>query len=192
MLQYTLEDLWFYQQTSMIPGTRWDFQPSGGRERKYNNQNYDAPASGTLYNVTQVANGVDANSRIGRTVTATSFEWVASLSAYATANAVRMLIILDRQPNGAIPAVSTILTSNTVAALQNPDTEMRFEILWDESVACMGSGQIVHRKIPLHFETQYKGATSGTASIATNELYFWVADQLNVLSKLSWVYRWIE
>ena len=84
------------------------------------------------------------------------------------------LIVYDRQPNGALPAATDVLTSNTMMAVQNLDNRDRFIILadifpyaQDESLAgeINGAPMCYKRYIKCNLETVYGGNAGTIADI---------------------------
>ena len=95
----------------------------------------------------------------------------------------RILIVYDRQANGAAPAATDVLTSNTIMAIQNLDNRDRFIILadifpyaQDETLAAgnngAGSGGIMayKRYIKCNLETIYGGNAGTIADINSGSL----------------------
>jgi hypothetical protein len=89
----------------------------------------------------------------------------------------RVLLVLDKQCNGAAPAVTDVLTYASTMSPYNLYNRKRFLILMDRTfnlnaVAQGGSHKSwnVHKSIP--YEVTYNAGTAGTvADIITNSLY---------------------
>ena len=120
-----------------------------------------------------VAQGTTAITRIGRKILMKSV-LVQGLLATNTGNSARVLIVYDRQPNGALPAATDVLTSNTIMAAQNLDNRDRFLILADimpydqvENISnpSANSGFGYKRYIKCNLETIYSGNAGTIADI---------------------------
>jgi hypothetical protein len=91
----------------------------------------------------------------------------------------RLLIVLDRQPNGAAPAINDILTGGTTSQY-NLSNQLRFAILMDERYYLNASGEpgagaVFDGKIGVGAIEQFNSGTAGTvADITTNSLYLLV------------------
>jgi len=98
--------------------------------------------------------------------------------------AVRAMIVLDRQPNGAAPgAITDIIMSNHVYSPRNLANRKRFKILWDRSYAmgatAVATGNPTSRMIKGYLKfrrpivTEFNTGVAGNISdISTNSLYF--------------------
>lgn len=99
-------------------------------------KNFDVSTVGTpgVENVFQSvalmnpALGTDASGRVGRKTTLRSLFYRFT----AGGGAMRVLMVYDKQSNGANAAVTDVLTNNTYTALQNLSNSDRFIILSDE------------------------------------------------------------
>lgn len=142
-------------------------------------------STGDLVLVNGIAAGSGASEHVGREVTMRSVQ--INLRAQATAatgvaQIVRFLLVYDRQPNGAAPAITDILTSTTVTAPRNLDNRKRFKILWDEvcpladRITATESGvQHVYLRFyrRLRHPIEFNATTSATVTaITTGSMYF--------------------
>ncbi len=88
---------------------------------------------------------------------------------------LRVMIIVDKQPNGAIFSSADVLTSNDPAGLRNVGYLSRFTILHDEVFSLSSSGQDTYFKsihIPASFHVRFNTGTAGTiADITDNSVY---------------------
>lgn len=123
--------------------------------------------------------GANAGERIGRKLQLRSllFRW--NDSAQAAGKIIRILIVYDKQTDGAvIPPITTILANNTINAPMAMGTSERFIVLVDEYVdaiagqAAVGSptrGGKIYRKInlPQHF----LNAGNALADISSGAIY---------------------
>ena len=80
--------------------------------------------------------GSDYNARIGRKTTIKSFyvrgRLVHELGSGGNPQQGRMMLIVDNQPNGTLPAITDILSSADPAAHLNPNNRDRFRVLCDK------------------------------------------------------------
>ncbi len=91
----------------------------------------------------QIAQGVGENQRVGRKCTVKSIDWrweiaLAAQDAVAVANtgdAIRVIIFVDKQANGAGAGVTDILETASWQSFYNLANQMRFVILLDELVS---------------------------------------------------------
>ena len=161
------------------------FQKSSGIERK----NIDdsaakwttTVATWTITVLNDVAQGTTAITRLGRKILMKSVLVQGTLTN--SSGQGRILIVYDRQANGAAPAATDVLTSNTIMAIQNLDNRDRFIILadifpyaQDETLAAgnngSGSGGIMayKRYIKCNLETIYGGNAGTIADINSGSL----------------------
>lgn len=158
------------------------FQKSSGIERK--NIDDTAPkittgvATWTINCLNDVVQGTTATTRIGRKILMKSIN-IQGVVATSTGNAARILIVYDKQSNGALPAATDVLTSNTLMAMQNLDNRDRFIILADilpyeqeENISnpSASSGFGWKRYIKCNLETIYNGTLGTIADITTGSL----------------------
>lgn len=149
--------------------------------------------SSTILLVNGLAVGDDDTNRDGRRVyndhveVRGDFYYSSAVSAHAV-DQVRGILVYDKQPNGAAPAVTDIL-----AGTGNPDCPYnmnnsgRFDILWDKcwglpyvpaATTAMVKFPILKEIIPVKRSTQYSGTGSTIANIATGSLYLiWIGSQ---------------
>lgn len=99
----------------------------------------------------------------------------------ATSTGLRCIILYDKQTNGALPAVTDVLTSDTIMAAQNLDNAKRFIILADfypfddqsEGMALAGNngtGVMYKKYIKMNLETMYAGNAGTIADIEMGSL----------------------
>lgn len=152
-------------------------------ERKYVdatlvNQVFNQSAGATLLN--GIAQGDLATQRTGMAVKMLSLDIkLESLSnATATSNISRLLVIRDKQPNGASLTAAGVLTAPTdVNSMYNLGNAFRYQILKDIrwSQTNLSDTQQILRKIhvPLNFTTHWSTTGTGAtiADITTNSLY---------------------
>lgn len=149
------------------------FQKSSGIERKNIDDSSAKWLTGTAtWNIAclnDVAQGTSAITRIGRKILMKSILVQGALTN--TSGQARILIVYDKQTNGANPAATDILTSNTLMAAQNLDNRDRFIILadiypfaQDENLGNQNTGSLQYKRyIKCNLETIY-GSNVGTVA----------------------------
>lgn len=88
---------------------------------------------------------------------------------------VRYIILLDRQPNGAVPAITQVLaTSASIISPLNRDYRLRFQILVDKIYTLNNSESFstneTHYRRLTGIKETYNGLTSAIVDISTNSL----------------------
>lgn len=103
--------------------------------------------TGTLNVVNLIRSGSGFNQRIGRRIEMKSLHLTGLIKPTGVVNPSydmgRILVVYDRQPNGAVPTIAQILlsydqgsaTSTNALSFTNPDQRERFMILMDERIA---------------------------------------------------------
>lgn len=117
----------------------------GGTERKFFDNSIAAstlmPAATATWAfslLNGIAQGTDANQRVGRTVEWASLFMRISVSVTATTAGLpdkyRVVLVYDKQNNAsaALPAPTDVFTDNAIQGLQNLDNRSRFIILLDK------------------------------------------------------------
>lgn len=128
-----------------------------------------------------LAQGVNNSERIGRkaVMKSLSLRYTYDGTASDGDSQVRILIIYDKQANGALPAASDVIPNQTFTShiqLANAD---RFVVLMDEvsesrqSSALNISGS---RYLKCNLETIFGGSTSGIASINSGSIFIMAAN----------------
>lgn len=104
------------------------------------------PATGTVVCVNQLVTGSGVQNFTGNQITIKSvaYRFEVDLPASA-ANQVmtsgRVMLIWDRQPNGAVPAYNVIFSSASYLAFANVNTRDRFVILRNDQISLSPNGQ---------------------------------------------------
>lgn len=150
-------------------------------------------SNGVLYGLNFIAEGIESNQRIGKSVTHSYLELdiqfqVATQAIQAAqvgaAFPVRYSIVFDRQPNGAAPAFTDIYDNATITNLTQtyrnvskfPD---RFLVLKSESFDIVLGQTILKKRVYLQLnkilkgrdsETKYNGTTAAVASLSHGTL----------------------
>ncbi len=121
--------------------------PTHGGELKFHDIDWNEAAAdlsaGVISNTSSlvlIGQGVTESTRIGRKAVIRSIGWRGKLqleltAAVQTANTIRMMIIQDKQCNGAAPVVSTVsgvLESANYQSFNNLANKGRFKVLYDK------------------------------------------------------------
>ena len=169
----------------LVPSYR-GFQPrafSRG-EWKYLDNNFNlAVSTGTSsWLLNGLAPGSSASQRIGQKVSVRSLE-IRLYNQVTAGTGVdqlhRQLVVMDRQANGAPPAIANILSAADVAAPRNLEYRKRFKVLLDKTFtlnATAEPGSQKWRKYYIKFKrpivVEFNAGVAGTiADIVTNSLY---------------------
>lgn len=146
-----------------------------------------ADTTGTVTLLNGVATGDDFTDRDGRRITMTSLYiqgMVTAVDNVTGASLARLIVVYDKQANGAAPAITDVLKAADSYAQINLNNRSRFQIIADKRYALgpmsdtatqafAGSPSVMPVKIyrKLNLETQYSGTGATIASIATGSLY---------------------
>ncbi len=135
--------------------------------------------------VTAVATGDDEFSREGDTMLVDELRLryiISSATALGSAAACRVVLVQDRQSNGASPSNNQIFTqNNSVKAHQDPTFSRRYRILFDRthmlnefasntSVISKTHGKFV-RRYKSELKVRYIGASSAVTDISSGAIY---------------------
>jgi len=115
-----------------------------------------------------IVQGTTASNRIGREITNKSI-YLRYTSTAATANVIplRCIVVFDKAPGAALPAITDIVVTDTFNAPHNLDNKERFVTLIDVVLQPQGNpGHMVeYRKIDL--PTVYRASAGAYADLAT-------------------------
>lgn len=126
------------------------------------------------------AQGTTATTRIGRMIKMTSlyFKLVFCVSSTSVlAEAIRVLVVYDKQPNGAALTAANVMEVDTLTSPVNLGNQRRFKILYDQTKACIGTAgpqnvvfAVKAKKLNklVEFNT---GSTGNIGDIQTGSLY---------------------
>lgn len=162
--------------------------------------NLDTQGSGS-YNF-QLINGLGQGSgdfnRVGNEVCMNYLMAKLNMEFPDTTNRCRIMIIIDKQPNGLPPPVADLFTytANPVDSFLNPDSKARFHVLKDILISGGTSGgpatKAFNWKINLRKKTVlYKAQTDTIASIATNAMWLITASDSGIPAhpRLNYMFR---
>lgn len=166
----------------------------GSKEMKFNDYEITTPSALGLYSaatvasaINGIASGTDYNQRIGRIINLQSLEFSYDVRCDFAANAytaTKVVIVYDKQTNGAAPFYSDMYFTTALHSRKNVNNEDRFVILHEE-IICQGIGEtasvpgamqnsIVRRKgyIKLRgLKTMYTGVGGTVGSIDSGGLF---------------------
>jgi len=138
--------------------------------------------AGTIELVNEIDQGTSLTHRLAARATCLSLQLRGLVSSQNTGICyVAMLLIIDRQPQGALPTILDIFDEDTSFAFQRTSTRDRFSILYRKDFSVEGtsslmtdsSGHPVNMLIKMRLPTTYTtDTTSGSiANVKANALY---------------------
>lgn len=147
--------------------------------------NHEVNTTGYDYCLSGLLPGNTASTRIGSRVAIQSIQLSLKLTPHATtASDSRVLLVVDRQANGAQAAGTDYLVSDSLTGLKNLASRMRFRTLMDKKVAGLplatnsnyGGGRplVIDKfvKFSSPLSVDYNAGTAGTvADIITNNVF---------------------
>ncbi len=149
------------------------------KERKIIDTQLTAQVSNTtpsLVELTNLAQGLTDTTRIGNKIMLSGLQF-RYLAKDTVQNSVRVMIVQDKQTNGAIFAAADVLADVTaidnVASLRNRDESLRFRVLYDRVhlISLTGKDSVyVSKFIKLNVPVKYDGNAGTIADITSNSL----------------------
>jgi len=134
-----------------------------------------------------IAEGTNADDRIGRKCKLVSISIIMRVTVDVNPALLRCMLVLDRQPNGALFNLSNLLiasTTNPFIAPRNMNNAKRFKVLkrWNLRVDPQGFG-VTHSQqfIRLGMSVQYNGVAAGIGTVSTNMLALVIVSSTAVL-----------
>ncbi len=101
--------------------------------------------------------------------------FVCTIAAAAVTSFVRVLVVMDKQANGAVFAIGSLLNATTVVSHYTVGSQNRFVVFFDETFAMDANGQQCLTKVVRlndNSHTEYGTGNAGTiADINSNSLY---------------------
>lgn len=122
-----------------------------------------------------VATGTDYNTRIGREITMTSYYHRMFITDATNVQQVRCMLVYDKQPAGALPAITDILQYSDANSPNNLNNRDRFVVVSDKVYTISPQGteiKFVKKYKKLRTITTYNNTGNGITDIATGALYF--------------------
>lgn len=147
-------------------------------ELKYNQPPVSETPDNTGFDLV-LLNGVDvgdtAQTRDGNKIYIKNIQFRLTLikASAATETSVRVMLIQDKQPNGAAFSITDVLVTDSISQVRNLKKSNRFKVFYDKI-------HIVHTYRPMTFikyfkrcniQTQYIDTGNGVADITSNSLY---------------------
>lgn len=166
--------------------------PGTGAEKKYNDTSL---ASGSILNlagpavpllINGVAQGTDANQRVGRKINWDSIliRLRLTVGATPTSDSYRIMLVVDKQANAAAATAANMLESTAFTTANNMANRARFVTLWDKKgvVTTGGDNSVVIEELYLRkkFQTIYSGTGATIGDITSGALYLLVFGSLAV------------
>ncbi len=153
--------------------------------------------SGTFVSLPLASQGVGASNREGDSIKVVSLlirlSWAISQSA--TSSGLRTIVVIDKQPNGALPSIASLLqtTNFPLSSPLNLDNKRRFKILCDrvQVASITGKQQFVLNKY-LKTQTHVRyGSNAGTvADVNTNNIFvLLISDEATNLPIVDYYFR---
>lgn len=151
-----------------------------------------------LFNLNQ---GNTAATRVGRRIVIENLSWIFTISLAPTttgSSSIRMLIVYDKQTNGAAPATVDVVFADGIQYPMNLNNGRRFKIIADEvydGISDKGPGSFIKKGFrdftakgtKKGLEVEFKDSSgNGIADIITGSIYafFWQDGGLLVASPL--------
>lgn len=151
--------------------------------------------TGTINNLVSCAQGTGEAQRVGQKIQVISVEYdiqvavattdLANVASYPTnSNAVKLILVYDKQPNGATATWGNVMQATGATAAfeyRNIDYFDRFDILAMERIELDSTSQNsarVHRFVPMSKEVRYNGGNTGTITdVMTGNLMLMATDE---------------
>ncbi len=127
--------------------------------------------------INSLATGDQFNTRDGRVVRWKSIQIALELTMHTTPinDAVRIMVVIDKQPNELILVISDLINAVTMVAMRNLDQRKRFIILRDDVVVLSvgkGTNEIWKYYKKIDMKAIYDDSDAGSiADMTTNALY---------------------
>lgn len=114
-----------------------------------------------IIHVNPIAQGTDEINRLGRNITTKSVQVRAIFQANTTGvqSVARMMLVYDRQPNGALPVAADIMSFPGALVAQgypNQDNRDRFLILMDKAYPVIGTSTTANTGLERQYVMKYK------------------------------------
>lgn len=153
--------------------------------------------------LTAIAQGTNSGNRVGRKITIKSVQWRGMVKPAAGGGfgQNRILVVYDKQSNGAAPAITDILSVNGAESCLNLSNAERFIILADEITdSCQSTALSIYTKryIKCSLDVMYSGTTAAIADCASGAIYAFVANTADVTTGVAstsdyyWRVRYVD
>jgi len=146
---------------------------------------YGLNTTGSVTMLNGVATGTDFTDRIGRSITMKSVliqGYTETEDTDVAATLCRVMIILDKQPNAALPTIANIFNAATSSAPLNLTNRDRFRVIMEKMFVCgyynktatfsLGdqTSKLVKKYIKMNIPVTYNGTGATIAAIQSNSL----------------------
>lgn len=133
--------------------------------------------SGQIQPLLRIAQGSGSLQRIGNSILLKDIfvRYDTLINTSALNSVVRIILICDKQNDGATPTMSQIFQTGLYDSPMNIDNSKRFVVLYDRTHSLSSTGnQRVNNKVfkTLNFHTKYDGPTDAITDMRDNQLYF--------------------
>ncbi len=144
---------------------------------------YNPNTTGTIVHINAIPQGAGVNDRVGKKVLMRSLQIrgeVHAPTAFSVNAMWTILIVLDKRPCGALPAITDIVDSTSSFSFNNDDNAGRFQILrrldgimqLQSATGSVSEPVLIHTYIPLNKGVVYKSGTTGIiAQVEEGALY---------------------
>lgn len=135
-----------------------------------------------------ITRGTDADERVGRKIAVhslhirMSWQLGANVGPIYPTQALRLVAVYDKQPNGAAPANTAIFVTDNVNSHKNLTNEARFQILFDRTFTHLrGPGEVdydiinIYKKFTKPLVVEYSGNLGTVADITTGNIILMAA-----------------
>jgi len=121
-----------------------------------------------------IPGGSDPSQRVGRRVLMKSIMFRWSVNTAGTTGSYRVLVVYDKQTNGALPATTSIVDNIQHYAAMNLSNSDRYVTLFDELISIQDVNfKTLYRKVNL--EAIFSATAAGIGSIASGGVYLCLA-----------------
>lgn len=137
--------------------------------------------SGASTAISDLSQGTSSTTRIGQQIHVSELNiWGDfSLPAASSWDLCRFIVVVDKQPDGALPSTTNFLETAAVLSPYNKDfVPSRFRILWDFSVPLNNNSATVtvdvkpfHLRKKLNFVTYYQGNAGTISDLLRNNIF---------------------
>lgn len=138
--------------------------------------NNSVSSTASVLPMNAIAQGDSATTRDGNSIKLMSLhiKYVLFENAAASATAVRMMIVKDLLPQGAVPAITDILVASDCVSPMNLLNSRRFKVLHKKDFGISTTGEDIRigdYYTKLNFHTKYDGAGGAATDINNNGIY---------------------
>lgn len=133
--------------------------------------------AGVVYPVDNLLQGDVYNSRSGNSILVKSFYMMFDCVGAGTNQLYRLIIFIDKENRGALPAVTDVLETATSTSPMNHINGKRFKVLRDARMnVSLTNQQVIQRKwfIKLNHHVRYNDGNTGTVTDFREGHIFWL------------------